>query len=214
MALIKSIAGNEVCDQTARNSINGLDIGGTNLARYTNQGAYQWGWSMQVGDVSYSEVTENGIRCVKMTRGSTAQSGWSVIEYHNIGRDKWEANTTYTVSMECKSSVGNLGFSLSILEGNGTNPLNQSVTSINNVIKTANTWTKLAWIVKSVSSLPSSTSQYVYLTGMNSGTGVWYQFRNLKIEKGNKPTAWCPSPEDYTVKMTDDGAGNVTIKTL
>ena len=124
MALIKSIAGNEVCDQTARNSINNLDIGGTNLARYTNQGTYQWGWFMQVGDVSYAEVTENGIRSVKMTRGSTAQSGWSVIEYYNIGRDKWEANTTYTVSMECKSSVKNFGLNLSILEGNGTNPLN------------------------------------------------------------------------------------------
>ena len=31
---------------------------------------------------------------------------------------------------------------------------------------------------------------------MNSGTGVWYQFKNLKIEKGNQATDWTPAPED------------------
>lgn len=33
MALVKSIAGNEICDQTARNDISRLNIGGRNLVR-------------------------------------------------------------------------------------------------------------------------------------------------------------------------------------
>ena len=31
---------------------------------------------------------------------------------------------------------------------------------------------------------------------MNSGVGISYQFRNLKIEKGTEATAWTPAPED------------------
>lgn len=39
MSLVKSIAGNEICDQTARNNISNLSIGGRNL----------WAWSKVVG---------------------------------------------------------------------------------------------------------------------------------------------------------------------
>lgn len=34
------------------------------------------------------------------------------------------------------------------------------------------------------------------MNNMNSEQGVYYQFRNLKIEKGNKATDWSPAPED------------------
>ena len=50
---------------------------------------------------------------------------------------------------------------------------------------------------KSAATLPSGTSQNTYFTGMNSNVGVSYQFKNLKIEKGNTATDWTPAPEDY-----------------
>ena len=172
-------------------------IGGRNLATNTNRGTTGWGWSMQTGGCSISEVIEDGISSCKLTRDSVKQSGWSIIGYSYIGRDKWEANTTYILSVEVKASVSNAYLVPQFREWNGSNVLQQSITSINS--KTiANTWVKMKWKIKSVATLPSGTNQNTYFTGMNSAVGEWYQFRNLKLEKGDKATPWTPAPEDDT----------------
>ena len=172
-------------------------IGGRNLATNTNKGTTGWSWSMQTGGYSATEIVEDGISSCRLTRNSVAQSGWSIIGYSYIGRDKWKANTTYVVSVEVKASVSNTYLIPQFREWNGSNILQQSITSINS--KTiANTWVKMVWIVKSVATLPSSTNQNTYFTGMDNTPGTWYQFRNLKIEEGSSPTPWTPAPEDDT----------------
>lgn len=186
---------------TSKTEFNNLQIGGRNLAESTNQGTTGWIWSMQAGGYTRSEIVENNIRTCKLLRNSTAQSGWSVIGYTRIGRSKYEPNTVYTVSFDVKSNVNTM-MNIDLLQDNGTDNLIGSSTAVNRQIK-ANQWNKLIWIIKTVTTLPSSTGQLLYLTAMNSGTGVWYQFKNLKIEKGNKATDWSPAPEDVDEKFTD-----------
>lgn len=173
----------------------GIVVGGRNLATNTNKGTTGWGWNMQTGGCTKTLVSENGVDTCKLTRDSVAQTGWSVIEFSYIGRSKWEADTNYTVSVDVKASVST-SMDPSFRHSNGSNMLIQSCKAVNN--KTvANVWTKLVWVVKSAATLPRGTSQNTYFTGMNSGTGVSYQFKNLKIEKGNMATDWTPAPEDY-----------------
>lgn len=182
----------------------GIVVGGRNLATNTNKGITGWRWSMQVGGHTASEVVENGIKTCKLTRDTTAQSGWSVIGYTYIGRSKWEPNTVYTVSLDVKASAST-NFLIDFRKWTGTDTIIKQGKTV--TVPKANIWTKLIWVVTSLDTLPSSNDQVLYLTNMNSGTGAWYQFKNLKIEKGNKATDWTPAPEDV------DSAIN-TVNTL
>lgn len=177
---------------TVTTDFNNLQIGGTNLATETNKGATGWGWSLQTGGKTATEVTENGIRCCKLVRDSVASTGWSYISYSRIGRSKYLPNRKYTVSFEVKASVVT-GFNVVIQTGGAQYPFTDVGRTKNTV---ANSWVKLYATITTKSTLPTNTGQVLYFSGMNSNPGVSYIFRNLKIEEGNKPTAWTPAPED------------------
>lgn len=196
--------------------IKKISVGGRNLAESTNQGVTGWYWGMQTGGYTRSEVVENNVKTCKLLRDSVVQTGWSVICYDRIGRYKWESDTVYTVSVDVKPSVST-AIGISFREGNGTNNLITSERS-ETIQAQANKWNRLVWNVKTVSTLPTSTGQVFYATGMDSGTGVWYQFKNLKIEKGNKATDWTPAPEDVqsgidTAQSTADNVQTTVTQT-
>lgn len=195
--------------------IKKISVGARNLAGSTNQGTTGWFWGMQTGGYTRSEVVENNVKTCKLLRDSVAQTGWSVICYDRIGRYKWEPDTVYTVSVDVKPSVST-NFNIAFREANGTN--NLIISGEKSIQVQANKWNKMIWNVKTASTLPTSTSQVFYATEMNSGTGVWYQFKNLKIEKGNQATDWTPAPEDVqssidTAQSTADNVQTTVTQT-
>ena len=171
----------------------GGQIGNENIALDTNKGTTGWGWGLQTGGRTITEVVEDGIRCCKMVRDNVASTGWSYISYNKIGREKYLPGKKYTISFEAKSSVAT-DFWCSLRQGDSSNPL--SASDVKATVSKANTWTKLSFTITTVSTLPTSTGQVVYLASMNSGTGVSYIFRNLKIEEGTESTPWCPNKSE------------------
>lgn len=197
---------------TTKTEFDDLSVGGRNMCIGTNQGTRNWRWSMRTGTYTKEEVLEDGIRTCKMTRGDDAQSGWTVIGFDNISRDKWLPDTNYIITVEVKSNV-NATFTLHGLAAqDGTGNLSSKIDVVNNNTK-AGEWVTLQWLCRTRNPLPTQTNQILYMNNMNSEPGVYYQFRNLKIEKGNKATDWSPAPEDIeqTAKSyTDQKADEIT----
>lgn len=180
-------------------------MGNKNMVIGTDENT-NWAWTMQTGGYTRTyEEADGGTWCC-LTRDSVAQSGWSVIYYNNeISRSEIEPNSTYTISFEILPSH-NFRLGLSIMNVNGTNVLTNG-TGYQDL--QANVINKVAITVTTLSTLPSSTEQRLYITGMNNAAGASYKFRKVKMEKGDKATTWCPNPSDALYTFWNIDSNNI-----
>lgn len=179
--------------------VDGIAVGGRNLLRGTNQGTTNWDWSMQTGGRTIEEYLDGGVRAVKMTRDAVEQTGWSIISYA-VSEDAYallEPNTEYTLSFDYKPSVATTnGVMFSIRRADGSN----AATNEGGYWKEipANEWTHISGTFTTLENIPDFlvNSTEIYITRLPTTANSVHIFKNLKLEKGNKPTDWSPAPED------------------
>lgn len=191
---------------------------GENLAIGTNTASTStnvFNQSNQTGGITKEIVYEDGIPCVKITRDSTAQSGWKFLSYNNFDRSKIKVSTNYTVSFDIKAPVnGTISFT-GLVQSNATQYMTQS-TSTEQGNFSANMWSHLVFHCITKSSFDDVTigSQIIYFSPPTTlvNTNISYLLKNMKLEEGSTATAWTPTISEMgidTTKIVDSsGYGN------
>lgn len=173
--------------------LDNLEIGGTNLALNTNQESSNWAWQIASGNAAKESVDVNGVTAIKLTNNVSSAS-WQYFSYSNVNVKRMEPDSDYTVSFDILAS--GFGKSLTIQanlqNGDGTSNIAPLITlgTISDDV-----WFTLFGVFHTKSDI-NPISQVLYCTGLALVPGASVTLKNLKIEKGNKPTAWSPAPED------------------
>lgn len=192
MALIKSIGDNEICDQTCRNNVSNMNIGGTNLLVGTASGS---GWGYSTFDKSTRTFTR-----------STTSTSECFIKHDNV---KLEPNKTYTLSADVWSNGKVSSCDFFFYDANVKSPRN--INFIPSTTAQRKSWTFT--VPNTSDNWSNATIRFDNNGSITSGTAAILYIRDVKLEKGNKPTDWSPSPYD-TFTMHDDGAGNITMSII
>ncbi|AZF92101.1 capsid and scaffold protein [Streptococcus phage CHPC1230] len=180
-------------DYTWNDTAGSISVGGRNLLVKTNQGITNWDWTLSDGDKSVEEVKVDGIRAVKLIKGSrAANTGWNFIGYNGLLRELIQPKSKYVLSFDVKPSV-DVTFYATLVRSNFNEPLTDTVAMPKAL---ANQWNKVSCVLTSKETLPSITSQILYLSGMPTTNGNWVIIKNIKLEEGDIPTQWTPALED------------------
>lgn len=120
--------------------------------------------------------------------GNYRSCGFSKDSNSNVG-SKLSVGDTYTISLDVKVEEGSSLPTLFINGGNGykaLHPVNGKITT--------NNWFR-AYYTSTWNEPGTSYGNISLHLGFSSAIGTFY-FKNFKLEKGSKPTQWCPSPLD------------------
>lgn len=120
--------------------------------------------------------------------GGWKSCGFSKDSNPNVG-SKLSVGDTYTISLDVKIEEGNSLPSLFINAGNAYRKLQP----VNGKIVT-NSWFR-AYYTSTWNEPGTSYGNISIHLWFGDVTGTFY-FKNFKLEKGSKPTQWCPSPLD------------------
>ena len=185
-----------------------IEIGGRNLLRYTSVPADL----AKIGAPTtyWSNVTEDGIACVKGTGNNTMH----LFGYTNTGTthqtELLKANTTYTYSAWIKvNKAGSFHFTsyghfqVNNSASTASDKTHEDVASARIYEPSsipANTWTKIR-LTFTTNNLAGSTFG-LYPVYSNGADVVIYMY-GWKLEEGNKATDWTPAPEDVDAAVSD-----------
>lgn len=168
-------------------------IGGRNLLVKTNQGKTKWANAHADGSYSCESVNWNGINAVKMSC-ATPTTSWKMFTFDGLleNFDKLEPSAIYTLSYDVVGNV-NVGFS-NLWDSDATHSIMALAQEI--VIKKTYGFHYIVNIT--LKDALNKSKQVVYFTNrLKAGESVI--IANLKLEKGNKATAYTPCPTDDPV---------------
>jgi hypothetical protein len=168
---------------------------GRNLLRETNQGIKRWGYNRDGGEYTLVPSTEDDGKGIQLT--VTSVNTYGLLQY-NISEllRQLKTNTRYMLSFDYKATT-NTPIEVCIQKLNTDNPLTdlQKLSLIGD-----NSWHRRE-VILTTNRLAVISNQVlrIYLGAFTGELSI----RNLKLEKGNRATKWCPAPEDVTGDVSE-----------
>lgn len=173
---------------TTKSDFDGLEIGGRNLIIGSSKAEINSNWKQNGWAGSFTTYSAEE-RIYKLV----ASNGWHVARYTGLTE---YAGQTITISFKAKNvkaeTTASDGYNLLITNETGANPYASS--SLTSAKPTQDTW-----VAYSASMLLNSDGQIGIGTKCNpegKGYKATWLIKDLKVEKGNKPTDWTPAQED------------------
>lgn len=172
-----------VADDFSLSVVSGMKIGGRNLARGTSREGFDpsrllyTGWSTV--PAFWSDTEKAMVFC--------SNNGWqtSTMELSEVLNDE-----EVVISYDLKGLINFEALKVSVNIGE---KYDQSLTNMVSV--------KTGWVHHEYRTTGRGNKVLVMIRGAdNSGLAYKAYVRNLKVEKGNKATAWSPAPEDGVTK--------------
>lgn len=148
---------------------------------------------MGKGDKLAEEIDVDGVRAVKLIKGTTAtNTSWSFVQYKGLLRNLIKTDTKYTLSFDVNPSQ-DVALNACIVKGNAQ----YSMTDSRGMTKAlANKWSNVNVTLTSKSVLPVISDQIVYLVNFPTTNGNTIMFKNIKLEEGDHQTPYTQAPED------------------
>lgn len=189
--------------EEAEQFVDNIEVGGVNLILRTNQGLSNLGVSSSAGSSTWTlnELSDVGVRAAKATKQTTANETWALLNYFNFRADKFNANAQYCVSFKMKTT-----FLISNQECRLSTPSNQLLTDSVKYTVTPGDWQEIKLVVTTRSDFNTLVAGLMSLNLRlsilgSSSAGDYVILKDVKLERGNKATAWSAAPEDISSEI-------------
>jgi hypothetical protein len=180
---------NQLASSAVTSINNEIDLGGRNLLRGTELQCFI-GWGN--GTVSYTAGYPTYL--TKVTRTGTG-AAYGTGAHANYRFMQLEANRQYNLSFEVRGIVGCiLDYVYAMDASSGNVRIGTTVATITS---------ETIWQTVSVTfTRPTASTVGHVLIGAAAGVvNDWFEIRNVKIEQGNKATAWTPNTDDQVSQL-------------
>lgn len=172
-------SGATISDTNGLISNSEIEIGGRNL--HKNSGTLDDGWTKDGGS-----TISDGVGTIPLSGSGNhriyqmpAKGYWGI----------WEANTTYTMSVDAKTDTVGLKLYLEPYANNVSAKAFDLTTE----------WKRYSYTFTSGNDTATASCSYFARNGTSGNIFI----RHPKLEKGNKATDWTPAPEDVDANIED-----------
>lgn len=181
-----------IADKLSKDAVGNIKLGGRNLATKSNN------FNAGNGNTGITSIrNEDGSITVTAASGNGHWfTGFYAGNYGQIENSMNEGDD-FTISFEMKSEDSTRIPNIYIKEGMGYYPMIGNMSSVFSQVYYTGKWKK--------------ANNMQFHLGFNGLAGS-FTIKNLKVEKGNKPTAWSPAIEDQDEKI-DGLQGQITENT-
>lgn len=191
-------------------AVNNVNVGGTNLILKssflydTEPTDKNWNiWT--VNNISYRHFTVNGYEYKAASDNGAINSSVGLrVSLAQLGLNKGD---TISISYDIKGKMGTINNGLAVMHATAasSNFYAKIYAKVNGTAHPTSIpdWTRIKGVWTIDSDFPSN-NDYIYIFfGGGTGSEVDLFVRNVKVEKGNKPTEWSPAPEDVDSSIGD-----------